>query len=297
MARRTWRRLTLEARASEAGAAGALLGGVAGGRLAVEQREGDSKFAASAYVPNEHASRALSELRAALRALQRDGILRTAVLRHALLRDEDWSQTWKRHFRPFRAAKELDVVPSWEAKNRPRGAQVLLLDPGMAFGTGQHATTRLALALQLELVKPRAVLIDAGSGSGILGIAAAMRGASVYAFDEDPLAVAAGRRNFKRNRVQATIARADRIPRAFPKADIIVANLTGELLQSLAAHLAAHLKHGGHLVTSGITARSRLATLVAFSRAGLMFVEERRSGDWFAYVHAKVSSSRPRRRA
>src|SRR5262249_49343049 len=163
---------------------------------------------------------------------------------------------------------------------------------GMAFGTGQHATTRLALALLLALIKPRDVLIDAGCGSGILGIAASMRGASVYAFDEDPLAVAASRRNFKRNRVRATITPAHRIPRPFPKADIIVANLTGELLQSLAARLGAHLKHGGHLVTSGITARSRLATLSAFSRAGLTFVEERRSGEWFAYVHAKRSNSR-----
>jgi ribosomal protein L11 methyltransferase len=292
-----WRRLTLEARAREAGAAGALLAGIAGGQLAIEQREGDSKFAASAYVPNKRAARALRALRAGLRTLQSDGILRTAVVRHASVRDEDWSQTWKRHFRPFRAAKELDVVPSWEAKSRTRGTHVLLLDPGMAFGTGQHATTRLALALLLKLIEPRDVLIDAGSGSGILGIAAAMRGASVYAFDEDPVAVAASRRNFKRNGARATIAKADRIPRAFPKADMIVANLTGELLQGLAAHLAAHLKRGGRLVTSGITARSRLATLFAFSRAGLTFVQERRRGEWFAYVHVRGPSSRARRRA
>ena len=297
MARRTWRRLTLESRARDAGAAGALLGGIARGCIAIEQREGERRFSASAYVPNERAVRALRELRAGLRMLQRDGILCNAVVRHASVRDEDWSQTWKRYFHPFRVAKSLEIIPSWEAKRQTPGTQLLLLDPGMAFGTGQHATTRLALALLLDLIKPNDVVIDAGTGSGILGIAAAQRGASVYAFDEDPVAIAASRLNFKRNRARATIAIADRIPASFPKADIIVANLTGELLAILAAHFAAHLKRGGHLVTSGITARSRLAALFAFECAGLTFIEERRRGEWFAYVHAKSPSLRQRKSA
>ena len=289
MAQRTWRRLTLEAPARDAGAASALLGAVAGGRVAIEQPEGARRFRASAYVPDDDASRALGDLRQALRAWQRDGLLSDVIVRHALVRNEDWSHSWKRYFRPFRVADALDIVPSWEAKSQAsRGVQSLLLDPGMAFGTGQHATTRLALVLMLDIVRRRDIVIDAGCGSGILGIAAAMRGARVYAFDEDPLAIAASRFNFKRNRMRAVIARGEKIPAAFPRADIIVANITGEALASFARQFAARLKRGGRLVTSGVTARSRLETLFAFASAGLSFVEERRSGEWFAYVHEKA---------
>jgi len=146
-------------------------------------------------------------------------------------------------------------------------------------------------------IRSHDTVLDLGCGGGIATIFAAQRGASVYAFDEDPVAVSASRLNFKRNRVQAAIARADRIPAQFPNADIIVANLTGELLARLASHLAAHLKRGGHLVTSGVTARSRLSTLFAFERAGLTFVEERSSAEWFAYVHVKSPRSRRRNHA
>jgi ribosomal protein L11 methyltransferase len=287
MAQRTWRRLTLAVPARDAEVASALLGAVAGVAVVLEQREGARAVAASAYVHVKRAPRALRVLRARLRALQRDGILRAAAVAHAAVHDEDWSQTWKRYFRPFEIARGLHVVPPWESQlGAPSGAQALLVDPGMAFGTGQHATTRLAVRLLLPLVKPRDVVIDAGCGSGIVGMAAALRGASVYAFDNDAIAVAATRLNFERNDLRpAAVARADRIPATFPKADIIVANITSETLQEFAPDLTAHLKPGGRLVTSGITARNRLATLFAFARAGLAFVEERRGGEWFAYLH------------
>lgn len=293
MAQPQWRRLTLEVPSRDAEVASALLGAVTGEHVAIQQREGARAVAASAYARARRAPRILRELRARLRELQRDGMLRGASVVHAPVRDENWQESWKRYFRPFRVAAGMYIVPSWELGfQAERGAQTLLLDPGMAFGTGRHATTRLALRSMLPLVARGAVVIDAGCGSGILGIAAALRGASVYAFDEDPLALTASRVNFKRNGVRAArIARADWIPSKFPRADLIVANITGETLEDLAPNLAAHLKSGGRLVTSGITARNRLATLFALARAGLVFVEERRSGEWFAYVHQMVRTA------
>jgi ribosomal protein L11 methyltransferase len=289
MAQRTWRRLTLEVPSRDAEIAVALLGAATRESVALEQRDGARTVAASAYVSPARLPQALRRLRARLRVLAQEGRLRAAAVRHATLRDEDWSQTWKRHFRPFLVAPDLLITAPWQRRfATPRGVQVLCLDPGMAFGTGQHATTRLAVRWLTTLVKPGNVVIDAGCGSGIIGMAGASRSASVYAFDNDPIAVAATRLNFKRNGLRAAaVARADRIPSRFPKADIIVANITGEALQRLASALVAHLKPGGHLITSGITAYNRLATLAAFAHARLAFVEERRDGEWFAYLHRK----------
>lgn len=290
MAQPTWRRLSLEVPVRDADVASALLGAVTSEAVVVEQREGASAVTAGVYVRVRVAPPLLQALRARVRELRHEGVLRDAVVRHAEIREEDWSRTWRRSFRPFAVARGLYVTPPWDSKfTPPRGARTLVLDPGMAFGTGLHATTRLAVRLLLPLVKPHDVVIDAGCGSGILGLAAALRGTRVYAFDDDAIAVAATRRNFKNNRLRpAAVARADRIPAAFPKADCIVANITGQTLQELAWDFAAHLKPGGRLVCSGISARYRLATLFAFARIGLAFEEERRSGEWFAYVHRRA---------
>lgn len=291
MAQRTWRRLTLEVAARDADIAGALLDAVTGERVAVEQREGARFVSASAYVDARRAPRAARELRTRLRMLARDGVLRDATMRRAAVSDVDWSQAWKRHFLPFRIAPDLYIVPPWRASFvPPSGAKALVLDPGMAFGTGQHATTRLAVRTLLRFARPSDIVIDVGCGSGILGIAAAQRGAAVYAFDNDPIAVAATRRNFTRNRVRAkAIVRAERISAKFPKAGIIVANITGQTLQGLAPNLAAHLAARGLLITSGITVYNRLEVLFALARAGLTFIEERRDGEWFAYAHQKTA--------
>ena len=296
MAQRTWRRLTLEVRPRDAEIAVALLSAAAGEAVALEQRENAPHVAASAYVGAPGASQALRRLRARLRLLARDGVLRDVTVRQATVRDEDWSQTWKQHFRPFKIAPDLHIIAPWETRfTPPRGSRALSVDPGMAFGTGQHATTRLAVRWLTSLVQPRDIVIDAGCGSGIVGMAAALRGASVYAFDNDPIAIAATRRNFARNQLRpVSVGRAGTIPAAFPKADVVVANITGEALQELAKNFAAHLKPGGVLITSGITARNRLATLAAFARARLEFAEERRGGEWFAYLHRKGPRSRAR---
>lgn len=290
MARPAWRRLTLEVPAADAEQAGALLGDVSGAAVALEQREGSAQVAASVYIcGNAKADNALARLRACVRSLWHEDVLRAAVVRQARVEERDWATAWKRHYRPLRLATGIYVVPTWNRDFRPpRGALALRLDPGMAFGTGRHATTKTAAALLLERVKPGAVVIDAGCGSGVLALAATLRGAKVYAFDEDPVAVRAARDNFTTNtRRPSGLVKADRMPRAFPKAALIVANITAEMLQRFARQFAARLQTGGVLISAGITARGRLATLAAFAYAGLDFVSERRNGPWFAYVHVK----------
>jgi ribosomal protein L11 methyltransferase len=290
MAQPVWRRLSIEARAADAEPARALLSDVSGVPIALEQREASRFVTASAFVRDGARAVALFEtMRRRLKALQSQSILRGASLSHARVAERDWAAEMKRHYRPQRLAAGMWVAPSWARDFRPPGdADVLWLDPGMAFGTGRHATTAAAAELLLRRIAPRDVVIDAGCGSGILGLAATQRGAHAYAFDEDPVAVSVAKDNFTYNalRVRALV-RADKVPNAFPRAAFIVANITAEVLQKMARAFAAKLARGGYLISAGITARGRLATLAALAQAGLDFVSERRSGLWFAYEHRK----------
>src|SRR4029077_13686238 len=128
-----------------------------------------------------------------LRRALHSGIVSDAVIEPpAVVRDEEWAESWKRFYRPFRIAPHLYIAPPWEAGYRaPRGARILWMDPGMAFGTGQHPTTASALRLLMPLVRKGGAMIDIGCGSGILGIAAAQLGARVFASDRDRVAVEA----------------------------------------------------------------------------------------------------------
>ena len=295
-----WRRLTLRVGAADVEQASALLTAATGAQTSVEEiapRGGfgsdaerrPSHFRVAAYVSGTRAGRAESALRTALARARRLRLLKAARTSMATVRDEDWATGWKRYYKPLRVAHDAFVVPSWRRDFKPpRGARAIVLDPGMAFGTGQHATTKMALDLLLERDRPGAIVIDLGCGSGILGIAAAQRGARVYACDVDPIAVAATRENFRANEVRAAaIRRASGMPKTFPRAAVVVANITADVLEPLAPALVAALRKGGSLVTSGVTRRGRRAVLDAFARRGLRLDVERKSGEWFAFAHVK----------
>jgi len=177
------------------------------------------------------------------------------------LRRENWAESWKRHFQPIEIGKRLLIKPSWSRRRACPGQRVVILDPGLSFGTGQHPTTLFCLQ---ELARfrrrgPGQSFLDIGSGSGILAIAAAKLGYSpVVAFDNDPEAVRASRRNIKRNHVRVALRRADltrlpRVPRR--RYDLICANLIGDLLAKEAEKIRHLLKPGGKLVAAGILRR------------------------------------------
>jgi ribosomal protein L11 methyltransferase len=232
------------------------------------------------------------------------------LLQHAALvtddiRDADWETSWKQHYTPTHIAPGLYIAPSWErAFAPPRGGNVIWLDPGMAFGTGKHATTQLALNLMLDYVRPRSIVLDIGCGSGILALAAAQRGARVYANDMDALAIAASRANFRANKLTpARIQRTSGVPARFPKADVIVANLTAAAIAPLAKAFWRKLKPGGILVTSGLIkgAAGRVRRQLercgfehreTGGRAQLGSVDNRLAvtGLWRAFVHQKPRS-------
>jgi ribosomal protein L11 methyltransferase len=249
-----------------------------------------SRAKVSAYVRDDaSACIARAVTRAVLEASTAELLRDVTVESPVVVRDEDWAESWKQFYKPFRIAKGWFIAPSWESDFvAPRKARTLWLDPGMAFGTGQHPTTRAALQLVLQHIRPRVGMLDIGCGSGILGIAAAMCGAKVFACDTDPIAVAATRTNFKANGVRAiSVRRCDGPPPDFPKAPVVTANITADALVRVAPALAASLSRDGVLISAGIHRAGRNDVLAAFAAQGLRRVSERRSSEWVAFAHTR----------
>ena len=166
------------------------------------------------------------------------------------LADQNWVQLTQSQFAPIRVSERLWIVPSWHEAPDP-GALVLVLDPGMAFGTGSHPTTRLCLEWLEHTVTPGATLLDYGCGSGILAIAAAKLGAAtVLGVDIDAQAVQAARSNAERNGIKAGFE--DSAQEIRGQFDIVVANILSNPLKALAPALCAHVRPGGLLALSGI---------------------------------------------
>ena len=194
--------------------------------------------------------------------------------------DEDWANEWKKYFKPI-VTDSVTVVPTWIAYSPREGEKLLRLAPGMAFGTGEHATTRMCLELMCAAGRS---VIDVGCGSGILGIAAAITGAkSVYMCDIDPQAVKAARNNAELNGVVCEIEQADLLATS-RRAELILANLTADLLIRMAPSVREHLEEGGKLVVSGIIAERLDEVKDAFSRLGYKVEKEAAEGDWRALV-------------
>lgn len=161
--------------------------------------------------------------------------------------DAEWAETWKQFFGVMHVGERIVVKPTWREYSARQGEVVLELDPGMAFGTGQHETTQMCLEYLEKLVQTGMTVVDVGTGSGILAIAAAKLGASrVWAGDNDPIAVLAAQRNVVRNGVEhiVSVQRAEGCDGA-PPCDLLVANLTAGMVLELLADFARCLRAGG----------------------------------------------------
>lgn len=191
--------------------------------------------------------------------------------------DADWVRLTQSQFAPIRISDRLWIVPTWCEPPEP-GAIVLRLDPGLAFGTGSHATTRLCLGWLDRHLTTGATVIDYGCGSGILAVAAALLGADrVVGIDIDPQAVTASRDNAVANGVTAEFH--DARPMALPPADIVVANILANPLRVLAPLLTGLVKPGGHIVLSGILEGQADAVMEAYSPA-IAFEAPAREDGW-----------------
>lgn len=190
----------------------------------------------------------------------------------------DYENEWKKYYKPI-VTKHVTIVPTWIKYDKKDGERIMRLDPGMAFGTGSHATTRMCLELMDVDGKD---VIDVGCGSGILGIAAKIAGAkSVYMCDIDEQAVEFARKNAELNDVEATIEKADLLEGDMT-ADFIFANITADILMRFSKSIGKHLRENGTIVLSGII-DSRLDEVIqCYESAWYEIVERMAIDDWRA---------------
>jgi ribosomal protein L11 methyltransferase len=207
-----------------------------------------------------------------------------------VIAEEDWANAWKRFFFPHRVGKRLVIVPSWRRRARGPDDLVIRLDPGMAFGTGLHPTTRMCLAWLEDLVQPGDRMFDFGCGSAILSIAAARLGAErIEAVDVDAIAVEVAKENARRNKVarkihvrKATVEPGVSVPGA--PFDVIAANINAFILKNAVSDLLATIKPGGPVVLSGILERNAGDVQAHYEAAGWQHVETRAEMDWTAML-------------
>jgi ribosomal protein L11 methyltransferase len=250
--------------------------------LAVRE-DPSAPYELTAHLPDDpSAPAAIEQTERALWHLQAFGLRPVGGLRVRPVEDRNWTVAWKAGYQPQRIGR-LVIVPSWLEPPDETGTVILRLDPGMAFGTGLHPTTRACLALLQDVDPMPARVLDVGSGSGILGIAALALGAgSVLAVDTDVEAVAATRSNAEANGFadrlsvrQGTLG--DVVAEPFP---LVLANLVAAVLIELASPLASHLAPGGTLLASGIIAGRGDEVETALAAAGLERGERRLDGEW-----------------
>lgn len=231
-----------------------------------------------AYVVYDHAARIkVRRVKEAIGRLRAFGLGPVGEVGVRRIDREDGLEAWKAHFEPIRIGP-FCVRPSW-ATARAGGIE-LVLDPGVAFGTGLHPTTRQCLDAVGALELARRSVLDVGTGSGILAVAAAKRGAArVVAVDTDPLAVRAAMENARRNgaRIEAREGSAADVAGSF---DVVLANLVADVLVAIAADLRARLLEGGTLVCAGILEGEEGRVAAALRAAGLVVVGRDRRDDW-----------------
>lgn len=212
-----------------------------------------------------------------------------SALTERVLQEEEWQTAWKRYFKPLHVGKNLVVRPSWLEDIPEDGEVTIWLDPGMAFGTGRHPTTRMCLAQIEQLVTPGARVIDVGCGSGILSIAAARVGASeVVGLDLDPVAIEVARQNAVENQVSETLSLhqgslpSPRVDTA--SFDLAVANISAKVVTEIAHDLAAAVRPGGAVIASGVLAENQDSVRDALTAAGAVPSRSLTEDGWVVLV-------------
>ena len=301
-----WTDLKITVPAAHAQAAQDIATGISGGGIYIEDyRDLEQQVEAIAHVDlieqdlldkrrdevAVHLYVAPDENAAEIADLLRDRLARAEVpyrLDSAGVREEDWQNSWKQYYHAMDIGRRLAIVPGWERYETDRIA--ITMDPGMAFGTGTHETTSLCLEVLDEMVQGGERMLDIGTGSGILAIAALKLGAaSAEGVDIDPMCVRTAGENAARNGVEdrLTVLVGDLWDKATGVYDIITANIVASAILSLAPHIPALLAPGGLFVSSGIIDTRKEEVLAGLREAGLDPFEVREKRGWVCILCRK----------
>lgn len=263
---------------------------------AVMEKMKDCETCVTIYVAdNPQGMEELMQVRqilARLKAQDPDGKYGRLELEMKDVDEEDWSNAWKKYYHPVQVGEHLVVCPSWEAYDRKPDEVVLTLNPGMAFGTGTHDTTRLCMELLEKYITPQDTVLDVGCGSGILAITAALLGANkIIGCDIDEVAVKVAGENAALNGVQDRIAfhQGDLTSQVEGSFQIICANIVADVIIRLSEDAGSYLAKDGIFITSGIIDTREQDVLNALEQNGFQVIERRTSGGWVALAcKAKV---------
>lgn len=209
--------------------------------------------------------------------------------------DNDWKDNWKKFFKCCEIGEKLVIRPSWEEYENKNNRIVLSIDPGAAFGTGTHATTKMCLTMLEKYVKIDSTMLDIGCGSGILSIAAALLGAkSVLGVDIDALAVKISAENSKINNVtdKTTFFKGDLVESVKDKFDIVCANIVADVIIGLSENVDKYIKEDGLFICSGIIDSRSAEVVEALHTNGFEIVEECECENWRAYVSRKIGGTK-----
>jgi ribosomal protein L11 methyltransferase len=206
--------------------------------------------------------------------------------------EEEWATAWKKYYNPVKISEKFTIVPTWE-EYTPVGSDELIieLDPGMAFGTGTHPTTVMCIQALERIVKNGDEVIDVGTGSGVLSIAAAMLGAeNIRAFDLDEIAVTTARLNIKLNKVNNKVDVSqnnllDGVPET--SADVVVANILAEVILRFTDEVAKVVRPEGYFIASGIIQQKKEQVVDALTAVGFSIAETILMEDWVAIIAKK----------
>lgn len=258
----------------------------------IPHQENTEVVTVTAYYPeNQELQQRLDAIEAGLKNIEAIfGPCRFGPTLFRQISEKDWANQWKQYFHTSHVGKKIVIKPSWETYEPVGEEKVIALDPGMAFGTGTHATTSMCIQRLEELVTPDCDVFDVGTGSGILAMAAALLGArSIHAVDIDAKAVEVAKENIAQNHLEnrITVTQGNLLDGTDGQADVIVANIIADIIILVMPEVAAKLRADGRFLASGVIEDRYEDVVEAAKKYGFKELDVRRKAGWTAITFGK----------